>query len=103
MNGADTHAFAHDLMDRVWRKLDSTHVEDFYHRDVIGHHDSSRGLRYDDVVHRLDWDSTTFTDPVYDIADLIAGDDRFAIRFHYAATLIAEFWLLANVDFDYKE
>ena len=114
-------------MDRIWRPLDSADVAEFYHRDVVGHHDSPRGsdqLGYDDVVHRLDFDRQTFTDPVYEIADLIAGEDRFAIRFHYGATLIstgeryrsqaayfyhlrdgkiAEFWLLADVDFDYKE
>ncbi len=114
-------------MDEIWRRLDSTDVADFYHPDVVGHHDSPRGsdqLGYDDVVHRLDFDRETFTDPVYEITDLIAAEDRFAIRFHYNATLIstgeryrseaayfyhlrdgkiAEFWLLADVDFDYKE
>jgi hypothetical protein len=66
---------------------------------------------------------TAFADPPYDIADIITGLDRFALRFHYSATLIAtrerhqseaayfyhlrhgriaEFWLLANVDFDYQ-
>jgi hypothetical protein len=120
-------AFANSLMDRVWRPLDSREVPAFYHRDVVGHHDSSRGsveLTYDDVVHRLNWDRDNFTDPRYTIDDLLTGEDRFAIRFHYSAALIrtgavhaseaayfyhlregriAEFWLLANVDFDYKE
>jgi predicted ester cyclase len=123
----ETRDFANRLMQRVWMRLDSTEVPDFYHRDVIGHHDSPKGsdeLGYADVVHRLDWDRGNFTEPDYRIADLIAGDDRFAIRFYYSATLIAtgerysseaayfyhlrdgkiaEFWLLANVDFDYKE
>lgn len=114
-------------MDRVWRRLDSSELADFYHHDVVGHHDSPRGsdrLGYDDVAHRLDRDRGAFADPRYDIADLIAGQDRFALRFHYHATLIAtgeryaseaayfyhlrdgrisEFWLLANVDFDYRE
>jgi len=127
VNSDETRAFAHRLMERVWMRLDSTEVPDFYHRDVVGHHDSTRGsdeLRYGDVVHRLDWDRDNFSSPDYDIVDLIADEDRFALRFHYSATLtatgerygseaayfyhlrdgkIAEFWLLANVEFDYKE
>ncbi|CAN5405930.1 hypothetical protein BH09ACT8_BH09ACT8_46780 [soil metagenome] len=118
MQSDQTRDFANRLMQRVWMRLDSSEVPDFYHPDVIGHHDGPKGsdqLGCADVVHRLDWDR---------IADLITGEDRFAIRFHYSATLIstgeqygseaayfyhlrdgkiAEFWLLANVDFDYKE
>lgn len=75
-------------------------------------------------MHRLDWDRAHFADPSYRIADLIPGEDQFALRFHYSAKLIekgvehhshfayfyhlrdgkiAEFWLLADVDFDYRE
>ncbi len=66
----------------------------------------------------------TFSNPVYDIRDIIAADNEFAIRFHYTATVIAsgeeakaeawyfyhlrdgkvvEFWLLVDIDFDYKQ
>lgn len=127
MDSDQTRTFATRLMERVWLPLDSREVPDFYHRDVVGHHDSPRGsveLSYADVVHRLDWDRENFADPQYRIADLISGEDQFALRFFYSATLIAsgaehsseaayfyhlrdgkiaEFWLLANVDFDYKE
>lgn len=127
MDAEQVREFANGLMERVWMRLDSSEVADFYHRDVVGHHDRSAGsvrLDFGDVVHRLDWDRDNFADPQYDIADLIAGDDRFALRFDYSATLvrtgetyrskvsyfyhlrdgkIAEFWLMANVDFDYRE
>jgi ketosteroid isomerase-like protein len=127
MDDIHAEAFANRLMDRVWRRLDSTELADFYQLDVVGHHDSPRGsdqLGFDDVRHRLDWDREHFADPAYDVADLLVGVDRFAMRFHYSATLIStgeryqseaayfyhlragkisEFWLLANVDFDYKE
>ena len=92
MNGTATEAFARELMDRVWRRLDSSELADFYHLDVVGHHDSPRGsdrLGFEDVRHRLDWDRQTFADPQYDITDLLAGVDRFALRFHYSATLIS--------------
>lgn len=70
-------------MQRIWMPLDSAEVPDFYHRDVVGHHDSPNGsvtLDYDDVVHRLDWDRENFADPRYQIADLFAGliDSRCA-------------------------
>ncbi|MDP9165003.1 MAG: hypothetical protein M3O32_02900 [Actinomycetota bacterium] len=43
MNRQQTQDFARRLMERVWMRLDSTEVPDFYHRDVVGHHDSSSG------------------------------------------------------------
>jgi predicted ester cyclase len=127
MDSDATREFAERLMQRIWMPLDSTEVADFYHRDVLGHHDSPKGsvtLDYNDVVHRLGWDRENFADSRYQIADLIAGADRFALRFYYSATMIAsgaehtseavyfyhlrdgkisEFWLLANLDLDYKE
>ncbi len=102
-------------------------VPQFYRRDVVGYHDGYHGsqeLGYHDIVNRLDWDKQTFSDPVYDIRDIIAVEDRFAIRFNYTANIIAtdeeagseaayfyhlkdgkiaEFWLLADVDFDYRQ
>ncbi len=89
----------------------------------IGHH-RTQTLSYDDVVNRLAWDRRHSADPVFDIKDIIADEDRFSIRFIYSATEIAtkqkfeieviyfyhlqdgkisEFWLLASVDFDYKQ
>ena len=99
----------------------------FYHRDVIGYHRGADGstqeLHYDDIVNRLDWDKQNSTNAVYDIRDIIVGEDRFAIRFVYTADFvttngktdvdvmyfyhlrdnkIAEWWLLASADFDYQ-
>jgi predicted ester cyclase len=123
MDNKETYAFAESLMRQVWEPLDSTHVPEFYHQDVVGHH-RLQEMSYDDVVNRLDWDRQTFSKPVYDIRDIIAAEDKFAIRFLYTATItatgeeakaetwyvyhlrdgkVAEFWLLADIDFDYKQ
>lgn len=125
MNAEQTRDFANRLMERVWHGFDSAAVPDFYHRDVIGHHENARGwttLGYDDVVRRLDWDRTNFTDPEFHVDDLIAGENRFAMRFRFSGTAaagerieseagyfyhlrdgrIGEFWLFADMDFDYQ-
>ena len=127
MDSKDTYAFAERLMRQVWEPLDSTNVPQFYHRDVAGHHDGyhgSQNLTYYDVVNCLDWDKQTFSNPIYDIQDIIAAESKFAVRFIYTANLIAtreevraeaayfyhlrdgkisEFWLLSDTDFDYKQ
>ena len=97
-----------------------------FHRDVVGWHrraDSSwQQLGYDDIVSRLSWDKETNANPIFDVRDIIAEEDRFALRFLYAADFVptggkidvemmyfyhlrgdkvAEFWLLASVDFDF--
>src|SRR4029450_955694 len=79
-------------------------------------------LNYDDVVHRLVTDRPRYRDPHYDIQDIIAAEDKFAIRFAFTATLasgqpasaeanyfyhlgdpkISAFWLLAAIAFDYR-
>lgn len=76
------------MMRQVWEPLDSTDMPRFYHRDGDGHH-RSREIDYDDVVNRLDWDRQTFSNPVYDNLDVIAAEDKFAIRFLYTATVTA--------------
>jgi predicted ester cyclase len=122
MNAKETHEFAERLMREVWEPFDFSAVERFYNRDVRGHH-RSQELDYEDVVNRLRWDPGRFADPVYDIGDIVAAEDRFAIRFVYTATMvqggnsfttevnyfyhlkdgkISEFWLLSDSDFDYK-
>jgi predicted ester cyclase len=115
--------FALRLMQEVWMPFDHTAVPRFYHPDAIGHH-RAQVLTLDDVVNRLRWDVGNFADPVYDIRDIVADTDRFAIRFLYSCTLIAsgerfvtevnyfyrlreghiaEFWLLSDTDFDYRQ
>ena len=118
----NTHEFAERLMREVWEPFDASAVERFYHRDVRGHH-RSQELGYEDVVHRLRSDTGRYANSLYDIKDIVATEDKFAIRFIYTATMvetgdpvrtevnyfyhlkddkISEFWLLSDMDFDYK-
>ena len=122
MNSQETREFAERLMKEVWEPFDYTAVERLYNRDVRGHN-RSQELVYDDVVNRLRSDTGRFANPVYDITDIIASEDKFAIQFIYTATVVAtgepvetevnyfytlkdgkisEFWVLADVAFDYK-
>ncbi|HEY1327103.1 MAG TPA: ester cyclase [Casimicrobiaceae bacterium] len=121
MNNEETLDFAERLMREVWLPLDPEPVDRFYRRDVVGYNRQQR-LSYDDVVHRLVTDRPRFADPHYDIQDIIAAEDKFAIRFAFTAKLasgqpvsaeanyfyhlregkISAFWLLADIDFDYR-
>jgi predicted ester cyclase len=122
MESGETRAFARRLMSEVWEPFDAGALPRFYHRDVIGHH-RGQEIRYADIENRLVRDQQRFADPVYDIQDVVADRDKFAIRFVYTAKAtatgepvraevnnfyrlrdgrIAEFWLLADLDFDYK-
>jgi predicted ester cyclase len=122
VNSQETREFAERLMKEVWEPFDYTAVERFYNQDVRGHN-RSQELVYDDVVHRLSSDTGRFANPVYNIKDIIASEDKFAIRFIYTAGVVAtgepvetevnyfyhlkdgkisEFWVLADIDFDYK-
>ena len=121
MNSQETLAFAERLMREVWEPLNADAVPRFYHRDVIGHN-RKQVLNYDDVVHRIVTDHPRYPNPVFDIQDIVAAEDKFAIRFIFTSTgsagqgitteviyfyhlrdgKIAEFWVLADVDFDYK-
>ena len=139
MDREETLEFARALMKEVWEPFDSSAVAKFYHRDMVGHHrrpNETQELVYADVVNRLDWDKQTNTNAVFDYGDIIADEDRFAIRYTYRADFVphggrgmqdrhtaaaggkidvemiyfyhlrggkvSEFWLQANVDFDYK-
>lgn len=70
------------MMREVWEPFDHSAVGSFYNRDVRGHH-REQELTYDDVVERLRSDPDRFRDHAYDIQDIIASEDRFAIRFIY--------------------
>ena len=123
MTPAEIHEFAHRLMREVWEPFDDSRLAEFYHRDVLGHH-RSQTLTYSDILNRLAWDRRTRRNPQYEIKELIAEGDRFAIRFSFTTLesptpensefdvvyfyrlrdrKIAEFWLLASADFDYRE
>ena len=127
MNAKETRFFAQRLLKEVWEPFDSEAVSRFFHRDVVGWHrraDSSwQELEYDDVVKHLTWDKETNANPLFDVRDIIAEEDRFALRFLYTADFIptggkidveimyfyrmrgdkvGEFWLLASVDFDFE-
>src|SRR5918998_2148862 len=126
MDSKETRAFAQQLMKECWEPFGSEAVPRFFHRDVVGWHrraDSSwQQLGYDDVK-RLTWDKETNANPLFDVRDIIAEEDRFALRFLYTADFIptggkidvemmyfyrlrsdkvGEFGLLASADFDYK-
>ena len=127
MSSEQTRAFAQELMKKVWKPFDSSPMPQFYHQDVVGHHrradGSTQELYYEDIASRLNWDKQTSTNAVYDIQDIIAEEDRFAIRFFYTADFIptggkvevevmyfyhlrggkvSEWWLESSADFDYK-
>lgn len=123
MNSTEVHAFATRLMREVWEPFDSSRLAEFYHEDVVGHH-RTQTLTFADIENRLAWDRNHIAGQRYVIGDVIAEDDKFSIRFHYTARIaatnqpldveviyfyhlrdgrIAEFWLLASIDFDYKE
>jgi predicted ester cyclase len=121
MNSQETMEFAERVMREVWVPLDARAVPRFYQLDVVGYNRKQR-LSYDDVVHRLVTDQPRYADPKYDIQDIIAAEDKFAIRFTFTAKLasgqpvsaeanyfyhlrrgkISAFWLLADIDFDYR-
>lgn len=120
----ETQDFARRLMKEVWATYDHTKLHKFYHPDVIGHH-GVQVIRLADIENRLMRDRIHWKDPVYDIKDLIVDEDKFSIRFTYAATQIqtgkrdegietmyfyhikdgkiSEFWTLASIDYDYFE
>lgn len=123
MSPSETREFAHRLMQEVWETFDHTALPRFYHADMVGHH-RKQMITLEDVSLRLQWDVENFGDPVYEIRNLVADEDQFAIRFHFTCTMIktgerfrteviyfyrlqdgkvAEFWLLSDGDFDYKQ
>ena len=127
MGKEETRAFAQKLMEEVWEPFDSSAPPRFYHRGVIGHHrradGSTQELGYADIANRLDWDRKISVNAVYDIRDIVAEEGRFAVQFVYKVDFgltedeidvdnmyyyylrdgkVAEWWLLASADFDYK-
>lgn len=123
MTPPEIHTFARNLMREVWEPFDVSKLDQFYHRDVIGHH-RAQAIHFPDIENRLAWDRKTREGQAYHIKDIIAEDNRFSIRFVFTTTelptgenaeieviyfyhlrdgKIAEFWLLAGVDFDYLE
>jgi len=123
MTPDEVRQFARRLMREVWEPFDGSKLAEFYHPGVIGHH-RAQTIRLSDIANRLAWDRKNWGGQSYAIQDLIAEEDRFALRFvfttreleaaghppieviyfyHLRAGKIAEFWLLASVDFDYHE
>jgi len=121
MNAEDVREFALQLMSRVWTPFDDTKLSEFYWPDAVGHH-RSQTIRLADIGNRLRRDRIHWKDPVYDIKDLVAEKDKFALRFIFSATQIStgkrdevevnyfyhlrdekisEFWTLSSVDYDY--
>jgi len=117
----ETRAFALRLMKEVWEHFTPDAAERFYQPDVVGHH-RTQTISRTDIVNRLRWDVVNFVNPAYDIRQIVAAEDAFAIRFIFACDKagtrfvtevmyfyklrdgkIAEFWLLSDSDFDYKQ
>ena len=123
MTPDETRAFALRLMQEVWEPFGHEAVERFYHPDAVGHH-RGQTISRRDIVQRLRWDLENFSNPRYDIRQLVAEADAFAIRFLFTCVLtrtgetfvteviyfyklrdgkVAEFWLLSDANFDYKQ
>lgn len=121
MNPEEMRLFAKRLMREVWEPFDYTKLAEFYHADVVGHH-RSQTIHLADIELRLRRDRIHWADPVYDIKNLIAEPDAFALRFIFSATeistrkqdtvevvyfyhirngKISEFWTLSSMDYDY--
>lgn len=80
MDREQTLKFARALMKQVWEPFDSSAVERFYHRDVVGHHrrpNETQELAYADVVNRLDWDKQTNANAIFDYRDIIAEEGKY--------------------------
>jgi len=122
MDSQETESFARRLMREVWEAFDVEAVPRFYNREVVGHH-RAQILNFEDILNRLAWDQKHNASPIFDIKDIVAAENRFAIRFEYTAregeaeqdfhaeviyfyhlreNKISEFWLLSDHDFDYK-
>ncbi len=123
MDAEETRKFAVRLMDQVWRPFDDSKVKEFYHPNAVGHH-RSQTIHVSDIEYRLSRDRIHWKDPVYDIKNLVAEENAFAIRFMFSATQIntgkrdeveviyfyrlrdgkiSEFWTLSSMDYDYFE
>ena len=80
------------MLKEVWEPFDSEAVSRFFHPDVVGWHrraDSSwQELGYADIVNRLNWDKETNANPLFDVREIIAEEDRFALRYLYTAAFI---------------
>ena len=123
MTPDETRAFAQRLMEEVWFRFVPEAVERFYQPDFVGHH-RGQTIGRQDIFLRLKWDQQNYGDPQYDIRQIVADRDAFAIRFGFACTMIktgeryiaevmyfyrlrdakiAEFWLLSDTPFEYKQ
>jgi hypothetical protein len=71
-------------MHEVWEAFDPEAVPRFYHRDVVGHH-RGQTLSFADILNRLAWNQHRNAAPISDIMDIVAAENRFAIRFEYTA------------------
>lgn len=100
MDSQETLNFAERLMREVWLPLDAEAVPRFYRRDVVGYNRKQR-LNYDDVVHRLVTDQPRYMDPHYDIQDIIAAEDKFAIRFVFTGRLASGQPISAQANYFY--
>src|SRR5213080_4125047 len=84
MTPKEVHAFATRLMHEVWEPFKAEKLHELYHADVTGHH-RQQTLRYTDLENRLAWDRENRTNQIFNITDIIAEENKFAIRFVFTA------------------
>lgn len=122
MTREEVHDFAERLMQEVWIPYDADAVPRFYHPDMKGHH-GIQEITLDQVATRLRTDGAHFGGGTYQIEEILASEEGFAIRFRFKAQVnaegtildeqvayfyhlrdgkIAEFWLFADLSFDYN-
>lgn len=122
MIASDVKVFAENLMRDVWIPYDGDAVGQYYHPNMVGHH-GTQTISFDQVVNRLKTDGARFGGGTYDIEEILPAEDSFAIRFHFKAQVnqdgttlneqvayfyhlrdskISEFWLFADLPFDYN-
>jgi predicted ester cyclase len=122
MTISEARVFIEELFRDVWRPFNDECLEKYYWPDVQGHH-GAVALTLADMRNRLAYDRRHFRDAMFDVLDLVASDNTIALRFHFTAILvdtgeristdvayfyhlidnkIAEWWVLADVPFDYK-
>ena len=82
---------ARRFIDEIFVKGDKDTVDELLADDFVGHTWPSTGKPKDDLKAAIDRTSKGLADPVFTIEDLIAEDDRVAVRLTTSATQTGEF------------
>jgi predicted ester cyclase len=122
MTTAEARVFIEELFRDVWKPFNAEYLGMYYRDDVKGHH-GPVDLTLEDMRTHLAYGRAHFRDSAFDFQDLVASETTIALRFNYTAILvgtgeristgvayfyhlidnkIAEWWVMADVPFDYK-